>query len=73
MRTLGLVLIVAGIAGFVYFGDQLAKAPPSPENEVALTVSETLQYPSGRYEAGRYASATVGFFGVILMMLGKER
>ena len=71
MRTFGLLLVVFGIVGFIYCGDQLAKAPPIPESEIALTAMETMRYPAGRYEAGRYASAALGAVGVILLLLPK--
>ena len=72
MRTFGLVLVVLGIICFIYCGDQLAKAPPIPESEVALTVMETLHYPAGRYEAGRYAGVALGLFGAIFLVIPKS-
>jgi hypothetical protein len=70
MRTLGLLLLVAGVVGFFYCGDQLTRAAPLPEGE-ALTVRESLDYPAGRYEAGRYGSVVLGVFGILFIALPK--
>jgi hypothetical protein len=65
MRNLGLVLLIIGIAAFFYCSSQLAKAEPLPEG---LTAFETLKYPGGKLELGRYLGAAAGFLGVLLIM-----
>jgi hypothetical protein len=70
MRTFGLLLLVAGVVGFFYCGAELTKVQPLPEDQ-ALTVQESLEYPAGRYEAGRYGSVVLGVFGVLFIALPK--
>jgi hypothetical protein len=72
MRTFGLLLLIAGIVGFVYFGDQLTKVEPVPEGE-GLDVKQSLRYPAGKLEAGRYASIAAALFGILLIMFPKGR
>jgi hypothetical protein len=70
MRSLGGLLIVAGIAGFLYCGSQLSDLEPVPEG---LSLSSSLSYPAGRYEVGRWASACAAGFGFLMAMFPKGR
>jgi hypothetical protein len=70
MRSLGLVLLVGGIFGFVYSGDELKKHDPVPEG---LSMSQSLEYPAGRWEIGRYACAAGAGLGLLLAMFPKGR
>ena len=70
MRSFGGLLLVAGIAGFLYCNSQLAGLEPLPEG---ISVSRSLEYPAGRYEAGRWALACVAGFGFLMAMFPKGR
>jgi len=70
MRNVGGILMVAGVAGFLYCGSQVSTQEPVPEG---LTVGETLEYPAGRYEAGRWVSACAAGFGLLMAMFPKGR
>jgi hypothetical protein len=70
MRTLGGILLLAGLLGFFYCASQLSGAPPLPEG---MDLSETMRHPTGKYEIGRYAALCVAGFGVLLAMFPKGR
>lgn len=70
MRNAGGLLLLAGVFGFFYCSAQLSHLEPVPPGK---SISETLQYPAGRYDAGRYASATAAGIGLILAMFPKGR
>ncbi len=70
MRSFGIVLLVSGILGFVYCGDQLRRFDPVPEE---TSWRRGLDYPAGRWEAGRYACALGGGIGLLLVMFPKGR
>jgi hypothetical protein len=72
MRTFGLLLLVLGIVGFFYFSDQLTRVEPVPEGQ-GLSATESLRYPAGKLEVGRYGSVAAGLFGVLMMMFPKGR
>jgi hypothetical protein len=65
MRNIGLVLLIAGLVAFFYCGSELAKAEPLPDG---LTAFETLKYPGGKMEFGRYLGAAAGFLGILLIL-----
>ena len=70
MRNFGFVLLVVGIAGFVYCGSQLEGLAPLPPD---LGLSDYLRNDAGRYELGRYASAFAAFLGVLMALFPKGR
>jgi hypothetical protein len=70
MRTFGLLLLVAGIAGFFYCSSQLEKLDPVPED---LSITQALKYPAGKMEMGRFAGAAVGAVGVLFLMFPQGR
>lgn len=70
MRNVGAVLLLIGIAGFVYCSDRLSALPPLSQG---LSVSEGLELPAGRWEMGRYACAAVAGFGLLMTFFPKGR
>jgi hypothetical protein len=70
MRSFGGLLLIAGIAGFLYCGSQLASLEPVPEG---VSVSRSFEYPAGRYEIGRWAAACAAGFGLLMAMFPKGR
>ena len=70
MRSFGGLLIVVGIVGFLYCGSQLGSLEAVPEG---LSLSRSLEYPAGRYEIGRWASACAAGFGFLMAMFPKGR
>jgi hypothetical protein len=70
MRTFGLLLLIAGIAGGVYFSNELGGVDPLP---TGLSISESLREPAGKLEAARDASVAAGIFGLIFIALWKGR
>jgi hypothetical protein len=70
MRTLGAVLIAAGLFGFVYASDQRAKQPPLPED---IGWREALRQPAGQWDMVRYAGAAAGGIGFLLLLFPKGR
>lgn len=70
MRSIGGVLLLGGVIGFFYCSDQLSKAQPVPEEK---SLSEALDYPAGKWEVGRYASAGVAGIGILMAMFPKGR
>jgi len=70
MRNFGGLLLAMGIAAFLYCNAQLSGVDPVPEG---LTIGETLAYPAGRYEAGRWLSACTAGFGLLMAVFPKDR
>jgi hypothetical protein len=70
MRNFGGILMVVGVAGFLYCSSQLSTLEPVPEG---LTAVESLDHPAGRYEIGRWASACAAGFGFLMAMFPKGR
>jgi hypothetical protein len=70
MRNLGGILLLAGVFGFFYCSAQLSHLEPVPDGK---RIVESLQYPAGRFEVGRYAAAMAAAVGVILAMFPKGR
>ena len=70
MRNLGGVLLLAGALGFFYCSARLSELDPLPAGK---TVSESLQYPAGRFEIARYGAALSGVLGLILALFPKGR
>lgn len=70
MRNFGALLLLLGILGFLYCSSRLSEAPPMPQG---LSVSDSLDYPAGRWEMARYASAAAAGFGLLMAMFPKGR
>jgi hypothetical protein len=70
MRTLGLVMVAAGILGFLYCSSQLSGLPPIPDG---VELGEYMQYEAGKLELGRYVAAMGGFIGVLLTFFPQGR
>lgn len=70
MRSLGALLVFAGIFGYVYAADQLALAGTVPEG---LSLSQAWEYPAARWDTARYGAALAGVMGVILALWPKGR
>jgi hypothetical protein len=70
MRNFGAVLLLLGILGFLYCSSRLSEAPAMPQG---LSVSDSLDYPAGRWEMARYASAGAAAFGLLMTMFPKGR
>jgi hypothetical protein len=70
MRSFGGLLLIVGIAGFLYCGSQLASLEPVPEG---LSLSGSFEHPAGRYELGRWVAACAAGFGFLMAMFPKGR
>ena len=70
MRNFGTLMLVIGVAGFLYCSQQLSKAGTVPEGK---SISESLEYDAGRWEVGRYACGAAAVFGLIMTMMPKAR
>ena len=70
MRTFGLLLLVAGIAGFFYAGEKASESGPVPEG---LSISDSLKYPAARFEVLRYVCGTAGVLGILLIIAPQGR
>lgn len=70
MRTIGALLVLAGIVGFFYCSSHLAGLESIPEG---TSLERYLEYEPGKYELGRYLSLVGAFIGVILAMFPKGR
>jgi len=70
MRSLGGILLLVGVFGFVYASDQVALAGGVPEG---LSLAQSWGYTAMRWEAARYGAALSGVVGVILFMMPQGR
>jgi hypothetical protein len=70
MRNFGLLMIIAGIAGFVYCTGQLGNYDPVPEG---LSIGRSWDYPAGKLEVGRYAAAASAMIGFLMTMFPQGR
>jgi hypothetical protein len=70
MRNVGGILLILGIAGFLYCSSRLSDVAPLP---AGLSVSEGLEQPAGRWQMARYACAAAAGFGLLLTMFPKGR
>ena len=70
MRAFGGVLVLVGILGFIYTGDQLAKYEPLSSER---TLRESVNHPAGRWEIAHYGAALVGAVGLLLALYPKGR
>jgi hypothetical protein len=70
MRNFGGILLLLGVLGFFYASAQVEKHEPVP---AGTSVSQSLEYPSGRWEMARYACGGAAFMGVLLALFPKGR
>jgi hypothetical protein len=70
MRNFGLLLLVAGIAGFFYSGSRASESEPL---RPGLSVTESLETDRGKWDAARYACAAAAFTGLLLAMMPQGR
>ncbi|MBN2371521.1 MAG: hypothetical protein JXO72_13650 [Vicinamibacteria bacterium] len=70
MRSLGAFLILVGISGYIYCASQLSNASLVPPGS---SIMETLRYPAGQMELGRYVAVILGAIGALLTVLPRER
>lgn len=70
MRTFGLLLIVAGMLAFFYCSSRMSSEAPVPEG---ATVRESLEYPGGRLDLGRYAGLATAGAGALLAFFPRGR
>jgi hypothetical protein len=70
MRTFGLLLLVAGVAGFFYCGSRASEHEPL---RAGLSVTESLETERGKWDAGRYGAAAAAFMGAVLTMVPRSR
>jgi hypothetical protein len=70
MRTIGLVLLAAGVLGFLYCQSQLSALDPMP---AGVELGDYMRYEAGKLELGRYAAAIAGFIGLLLAFFPQGR
>jgi hypothetical protein len=70
MRTLGGLLIIAGVVGFFYCSSHLSGLESIPEG---TSLGRYLEYDAGKMELGRYASLVAGMIGLLLSVFPKGR
>jgi hypothetical protein len=70
MRTIGFVLLAAGVLGFLYCSSQLSSLEPVP---AGVALGDYMRYEAGKLELGRYASAMGGFIGLLLAFFPQGR
>jgi hypothetical protein len=70
MRSFGILLITAGLFGFVYASDQRTKAPALPEE---IGWREALDQPAGQWDTLRWVAAASGGIGLLLLVFPKGR
>jgi len=70
MRSFGALMLVLGIVGFLYCSSKAQTAGVVPEGK---SISESLEYDAGRYEVARYVCAAMGAFGILVLMVARDR
>jgi hypothetical protein len=70
MRNFGVLMLIVGIAGFLYCSDRASKAGSVPEGK---SISESLEYDAGKWEVARYACGAAAMFGLLTIMVAKDR
>jgi hypothetical protein len=70
MRNFGGILMLIGILGFFYSASQLSQLDPVPDG---LSISDSMKYPAGRWDVGRYLCAGVAGFGFLMALFPKGR
>jgi len=70
MRNMGGLLLLVGALGFFYCSSQLSHLEAVPAGK---SIGESLQYPAGKFEVGRYAAVMAAGVGFVLAMFPKGR
>lgn len=70
MRNFGLVLIVAGIAGFVYCTSEMKGLEPLSAN---AELADYWRNTVGRLELGRFVAAAAALFGLLMAFFPQGR
>ncbi len=70
MRTLGGLLLLGGIGGFLYCSSRLSGVDPVV---AGASLGDYLHTDAGRLELGRYASLVAGLIGLLLSLFPKGR
>jgi hypothetical protein len=70
MRNFGGILLLLAIFGFAYASSEIDKHEPVPPGK---SVSESLDYPAGKWEMARYGCAAAAGFGLLMAMFPKGR
>jgi len=70
MRNLGLILLLAGVAGFFYCGSRASELEPL---RAGMSVGDSLATERGKWDTGRYACAAAAFTGLVLAMMPQGR
>jgi len=70
MRNLGGILLLVGVLGFLSASGRVDESEPVPPG---LGISESLDYPAGRWELARYAAAASAGFGLLMALFPKGR
>jgi hypothetical protein len=70
MRNFGWILLLVGVVGFFYCSQELDNWDPVPEGK---SISESLEYPAGKWEVARYGAAGAALMGFLLAMFPKGR
>ncbi len=66
MRNFGIILLVAGVAGFFYCSSRASELEPL---RAGLSVEESFETERGKWDTGRYACAAAAFMGLALTMI----
>ena len=70
VRNFGILLLLSGILGFFYCGDQVQRFGPVPEG---MGLMQSFEHPAGRWETARYACAFGAALGFLLALFPKGR
>jgi hypothetical protein len=71
MRQFGSWALLIGIVGFFFSMDRVSKLPPVPAD---VPVDRAIaRYPAGRWQLAQYGFATLGAFGVLMLLFPKGR
>jgi len=70
MRNFGAVLMLLGVLGFLYCSGRLDQLPELPPG---LSVSQSLEQPTGQWVMARYACAGAAGFGLLMALFPKGR
>jgi hypothetical protein len=70
MRNIGLILLLGGIAGFLYCSSQLSGLTPLPAD---VPLGDYLRNDAGRFELGRYLSVGAALVGLLLALFPRGR
>lgn len=70
MRNFGAVLLLFGVAGFIYASSKLSGLDPVP---AGISVEESLSLAAGRWEMVRFASAAGAGIGLVLAIFVRGR